>query len=88
MDIANNLNNRPISHTIPKVCALTGFGPTTIWKLIREGRLKVVRVPGIKRTLVTDESVVDLLRPTSVLEPPQPRRRGRPCKSFVAERTA
>ena len=68
--IANNV--RPVSHTIPRVCELTGYGPTTIWKLIGDGRLDVIRLEGVRRTLITDESLVRLLTPTS-----QPRRRGR-----------
>jgi hypothetical protein len=72
-----DLGNRPLSHTVSKVCELSGFGPTTVWKLIADGRLKAVRVEGIRRTLVTDESLVRLL---ASAPQPQPRRRGRPRK--------
>jgi len=77
--ITSNLGNRPLSHTVSKVCELTGYGPTTVWKLISNGKLEVVRVPGIRRTLVTDDSLIRLLAPASASEP-QPRRRGRPPK--------
>jgi len=55
-----------------------------VWKLIADGRLDVVRVPGIRRTLVTDESLVRLVVPPSTLEP-QRRRRGRPRKTAQPE---
>jgi hypothetical protein len=77
--ITNKLGNRPLSHTVSKVCELTGYGPTTVWKLIADKRLEVVRVPGIRRTLVTDDSLVRLLAPACA-SAPQPRRRGRPRK--------
>jgi hypothetical protein len=82
--IANNFSNRPLSHTVSKVCELSGFGPTTVWKLIADGRLKAVRVEGIRRTLVTDESLVRLL---ASAPQPQPRRRGRPRKSSRTEQS-
>src|SRR5262245_28066761 len=68
-------NARPISHTIARVCALTGYGPTTVWKLIASHRLEVIRLKGVRRTLVTDASLMRLLAPASA-----PRRRGRPPK--------
>ena len=78
--IINTPRGRPLSHTVPRVCELTGYGPTTVWKLIADGRLDVVRVPGIRRTLVTDESLVRLIAPPSTVEP-QRRRRSRPRKT-------
>jgi hypothetical protein len=68
----------PIAVTIAKACELSGFGPTTIWAFLRDGRLDAVRVPGIRRTLVTYQSLTQLLVPASAS--PQPRRRGRPRK--------
>ena len=58
----------------------TGLGPTTGWKLIKEGRLQVVRIAGIDRTFVVYDSLMGLLR-SSTTSAPQPRRRGRPRKT-------
>ena len=52
----------------------TGLGPTTGWKLIKEGRLQVVRITGIDRTFVVYDSLMGLLR-SSTTSAPQPRRR-------------
>jgi excisionase family DNA binding protein len=76
----------PLAVTIATTCELTGFGLTTVWQLLKDGRLKAVRVPGIRRTLVDYPSVVQLLR--SSLEAPAPRRRrGRPRKVPAGEAT-
>ena len=53
----------PLTMTVPEICRVTGYGPTTIWKFIKEKRIKVVRVPGIRRTLVIYASVKELLMP-------------------------
>jgi hypothetical protein len=62
-----------------------GFGPTTGWKLKREGRLPIVHIPGVNRTLVDCERAdAELFVPGGAEDakaPPQPRRRGRPRKS-------
>lgn len=71
----------PLAVTIPKACELSGFGPTTIWAFLKDGRLIAVRVSGVRRTLVSYASLVKLLAP-----PPQTlmavRRRGRPRKTL------
>jgi len=68
--IVNTISNRPLAHTVPNVCKLTGYGPTTVWKLIAQGRLEVIRVEGVRRTLVTDASLMRLLA-LNLLEPPE-----------------
>jgi hypothetical protein len=73
----------PVSVTVPRACQLSGFGPTSIWAFLKDGRLKAVRVPGVRRTLVSYASLTRLLGASS--EPPQPRRRGRPRKRPTAE---
>jgi len=80
--------NRPLTHPISRVCELTGYGPTTIWKLIADGRLEVIRLEGIRRTLVTDASLMRLLAPAPKSELQPRRKRGRPRKlpSVVMER--
>jgi hypothetical protein len=74
----------PITVTVTEACVLSGFGPTTIWKFIREGRLKVRRIPGVKRTLILYPSLRALLTPTvskNTKTPPPRRSRGRPRKT-------
>jgi hypothetical protein len=68
----------PIAVTIAKACELSGLGPTTIWAFLRDGRLDAVRVPGVRRTLVTYKNLTELLVPASASQ--QPRRAGRPRK--------
>ena len=53
----------PITVTVPRACELSGFGLTTIWKFIKEGRLRVRRVPGVDRTLIVYSSLQALLTP-------------------------
>jgi hypothetical protein len=53
----------PITVTANEACKLSGFGPTTIWKFIKDGRLKVRRVPGVDRTLILYSSLRELLTP-------------------------
>jgi hypothetical protein len=74
----------PLAVTVAKACELSGYGPTTIWALLKSGRLRAVRVPGVRRTLVDYGSLVRLLAPATA--EPAPRRRGRPRKDFVARR--
>lgn len=50
---------KPLSVTVATVCALTGLGPTTVWQLIKEGRLEVARIG--RRTLVRYTSLERLL---------------------------
>jgi len=69
----------PLAVTVKRVCELSGLGPTTVWAFLRDGRLEAVRVPGVRRTLVSYASLARLLAPAadSALAP---RRRGRPRK--------
>jgi hypothetical protein len=70
---------RPLAVSIARASELSGFGPTSIWAFLRDGRLTPVRVPGVRRTLVSYASLSRLLAPPSE-EPPR-RRRGRPRKT-------
>jgi hypothetical protein len=69
----------PIAVSVAKACELSGFGPTSIWAFLKSGRLEAVRVPGVRRTLVSYQSLARLLSPPS--DAPQPRKRGRPRKT-------
>ncbi len=68
----------PLAVSISRACELSGFGPTSIWKFLKDGRLKPVRVAGVRRTLVSYQSLARLLAPPSALS--VPRKRGRPRK--------
>ncbi|HAZ61045.1 MAG TPA: excisionase [Gammaproteobacteria bacterium] len=45
-----------------EVAALTGLGRTTLFKLVKEGRLQATRID--RRTLITHEAIVELLKPS------------------------
>jgi hypothetical protein len=60
-NIADRNDFEPLAVTIPKACQLSGFGPTSIWAFLKSGRLKAVRVPGVRRTLVSYPSLASLL---------------------------
>jgi hypothetical protein len=78
----------PIAITVRRACELSGLGPTSIWGFLKDGRLEAVRVPGVRRTLVSYASLVRLLAPPSE-SPPPPRRRGRSRKTpLTPEATA
>jgi hypothetical protein len=64
--------------TVRRASELSGLGLTSIWAFLRDGRLEAVRVPGVRRTLVSYASLARLLAPPPAT--PQPRRRGRPRK--------
>jgi hypothetical protein len=49
----------PIAVSVSEACRLTGFRPTSLWKFIREGRVKAIRVDGVKGA--HEESVWDHL---------------------------
>ena len=51
----------PLAVTVARACELTGFGQTSIWAFIKDGRLSAVRLPGVRRTLVSYESLRRLL---------------------------
>jgi excisionase family DNA binding protein len=69
----------PLTVTFRRAGELTGLGQTTLWKLVKDGQLTVVRVGG--RTLIHFSSLHRLFACGS--EKPAPhssRRRGRPRK--------
>lgn len=82
----NSELDQPLAVTVSRACELSGFGPTSIWAFLRDGRLEAVRVPGVRRTLVTFRSLAKLLTPPT--GPLRVRKRGRPRKSaaIVVER--
>jgi hypothetical protein len=68
----------PLAVTVQRACELSGLGATSIWAFLKDGRLEAVRVPGVRRTLVSYASLARLLAPPSAAQSqPEPRRRGR-----------
>jgi excisionase family DNA binding protein len=61
--------------SVRRACQLTGLGATTIWALLRAGRLRAVRIAGLRRTLIDANSLCDLLAVHATSELPH---RGRP----------
>jgi hypothetical protein len=73
----------PITVTVKGACELSGLGLTSVWGLIKDGRLKTKRINGINRTLVLYSSLQELLAPDpseNTTVPPPRRPRGRPRK--------
>jgi excisionase family DNA binding protein len=71
----------PLAVTVSQACRLCGYGPTTVWALVRDGRLRAVRVPGIRRTLIDYRSLARLLQAPEP-DAPLPRKRGRPRRQM------
>ena len=61
-DQANEpLSIEPITITVDETCRITGYRPTTIWKLIKERKIRVLRLKDVRRTLPYLASVKELL---------------------------
>lgn len=71
-------DDRPLTVSVERARQLSGLGNTTLWLLIKKGRLQVVRIGG--RTLISMSSLERLLAPPAA-STPQARRRGRPPKA-------
>ena len=56
-------NSDPLAITVQRACELSGLGQTSIWAFLKDGRLEAVRVPGVRRTLVSYASLARLLAP-------------------------
>jgi len=69
----------PLAVTVRRACELSELGLTTMWKLIKQGRLETRHVPGVDRTLISFASLQKLLAPASentAAVPPPRRPRG------------
>jgi excisionase family DNA binding protein len=84
LSVDESLGAKPLSVTVATARNLSGLGNTTIWALIKDGRLATVHVG--RRTLITFASLERLLTPSSTAPPP-PRRRGRPRKDVARAAT-
>jgi hypothetical protein len=75
--------SEPIALTFAEAQRLTGLGLTTLWRLGREKRIRLVQAPGVRRTLIDYSSLRRLFTPAAK---PQntPRRDGRLRKPAVS----
>jgi hypothetical protein len=76
--VTGRADPEPLAVTFKVAGQITSLSQTTLWKLAKEGRIRLIRPPGMRRTLVWYQSIKDLLSPDPT-EKPQPRR-GRPRK--------
>ena len=74
----------PLGVTFRVAAALSGLGQTTLWKYGKEKRIRLVRLPGTRRTLIYYPSLKRLFLPEQ-LDASQPHRRGRPRKLPASE---
>jgi hypothetical protein len=74
-EISSGNVGEPLTVTVAKACELSGFGPTSIWAFLKDGRLEARRVPGIRRTLISYPSLLKFLAAPS--DAPLPGRRPR-----------
>jgi hypothetical protein len=74
MSISPSLHSaKPLTVTVAMARELSGLGNTTIWALIKAGRLESTTI-GTRR-LVIYRSLEELLSPSSAVPSPQSRRR-------------
>jgi hypothetical protein len=52
---------QPLAVTFCAASEISGLGPTTLWKFAKEGRIRLIRPPGIRRTLIDYASLKSLL---------------------------
>jgi hypothetical protein len=70
----------PLAVTFKVAAKVTGLGQTTLWKYAKEKRIRLIRLPSTRRTLIEYASLRKLFSAEQA-EMPQPRRRGRPRKA-------
>jgi hypothetical protein len=78
-EITGRADLEPLVVTFKVAGQITSLSQTTLWKLGKEGRIRLIRPPGMRRTLIDYPSLKKLLAPEQA-HTPQPRRRGRPPK--------
>ena len=75
-EVTGRADLEPLAVTFTVAGQITCLSQTTLWKLGKEGRIRLIRPPGMRRTLVWYQSLKDLLW-ADPIEKPQPRRRRR-----------
>jgi hypothetical protein len=77
--VTDRADPEPLAVTFKVAGQITSLSQTTLWKLAKQKRIRLVYPPGTRRTLIWYQSLKELLSPKPT-EKPQPRRRGRPRK--------
>jgi hypothetical protein len=65
----------PLAVTFDAASQITGLGLTTLWKFGKEGRIRLIHPPGIRRTLIDYSSLRELLFPEQTETPRHQRER-------------
>ena len=81
-ELSNGDDTVPLTVTVAKACELSGFGPTSIWAFLKDRRLEAVRLPGVRRTLISYRSLAKLLAPSAEATP-----RRRPGRSRAIQKS-
>jgi hypothetical protein len=82
--ITTRADHEPIAVTFKVAGQITSLSQTTLWKLAKQKRIRLVYPPGMRRTLIWYQSLKELLSPEPAESPPS-RRRGRPRKLSANE---
>lgn len=77
-EVTGRADLEPLAVTFKVAGQITSLSQTTLWKLAKQKRIRLVYPAGTRRTLVWYASLKELLSPDPI-EKPQ-RRRGRPRK--------
>ncbi|MGA8696834.1 MAG: hypothetical protein WB689_23945 [Xanthobacteraceae bacterium] len=56
----------PLAVTFDAASQITGLGLTTLWKFAKEGRIRLIRPPAVRRTLIDYSSLKRLLFPEQI----------------------
>jgi hypothetical protein len=84
IELSNGDDTVPLTVTVTKASELSGLGLTSIWAFLKDHRLEAVRLPGVRRTLVSYRSLAKLLAPSAEATPR--RGSGRPRKIAQSKR--
>jgi hypothetical protein len=84
--IAHRLGNlKPLAVTFDAASQITGLGLTTLWKFAKQGRIRLIRPQGVRRTLVDYCSLRELLFPEQIDTPAPSNRRERRSRKPAPE---
>jgi hypothetical protein len=79
----------PLAVSFPVASQISGLGLTTLWKIAKEGRIRLIRPPSTRRTLIEYLSLKNLLASEiSGVPRPLPHYQGRARKLPPLEATS
>jgi hypothetical protein len=76
---------QPLAVTFGAASEISGLGPTTLWKFAKEGRIRLIRPRGIRRTLIDYSSLRELLFPEQTDTPAPSHQRERRSRKRAPE---